>query len=465
MSFHVRVLRRVLLLGSALTLTGIHHDGASLPAGWRLSQLVPISLMSANIVSTMTNVATSPQHIQESLVGLCFGISTTTGFLILLWSLWRRKRLHLLLRQVARLEVFDGHLNKSSDTTFLNRQMALLLTVAIVIAVGLTVIFLTTNFDNPLIFMPLCVPEPLSDGVGLAVVYLALTFFAIVLQTELMMFTLLVAGMADAAALRLRLIQRALLSVCHRDATNRAVSPTGVRSGQVNATVGGAEMRHKTVIQDKISSVPVAAWAGSKAVDSDSVNLHGNDDSDVAPAVSQFRRQSERYRLVHQLVSDTADAFSAPLLWLHAAVAAILLLAGYIAAVKLTDRADVSTKTEIFYLVMVNWLICFAIVAVSGSRLIQQSEELRDVVTKQCWSARMSAARPCRAAGAAGADAHTAGSGRLGSIQRAEECAAVGAQLRAHLLCHHAADDSLKATNRSTLLVPYSTTIIYIYRE
>ena len=391
MPFHVRVLRRVLLLGSVLTLTGIHRDGASLPIGWRLSQLVPISLMSANFVSTMTSVAISP-HLQESLVGLCFGISTTTGFLMLLWSLWRRKRLHLLLRQVARLEAFDGHLNKPSDTTFLNRQMALLITVAIVIAVGLTVIFLTTNFDNQLIFMPVSVPEPLSDGVGLAVVFLALTFFAIVLQTELMMFALLVAGLADAAALQMQLIQRALLSVCHRDATNQAVNPTGIRSGQVNATAGGAEIQHKTDIQDKISSVPVAAWPGSETVDSDSVDLHGNDDSDVAPAVSQFRRQSERYRLVHQLVSDTADAFSAPLLWLHAAVAAILLLASYIVAVKLTDWADVSTKTEIFYLVIMDWLICFAIVAVSGSRLIQQSEELRDVVTKQCWSVRMSAA-------------------------------------------------------------------------
>ena len=387
MSFHVRVLRRVLLLGSVLTLTGIHREGASLPVGWRLSQLVPISLMAASFASLITNIAIL-QHVHDSLVGLCFGIGSAMGFLMLLWYIRRRERLHLLLRQVAELELLEGHLNKPGDTTFLNRQMALLLTISIFIAVGMTVMLSTANFDV-FLFMPLWVPESLSNGIGLAVVILIQLVVASVLEAGLMMFTLLVAGLADAAALQMLLIQRALLNVCRRDNTGETVNPIGIRSGQVNVTTGGAESQ--TVIQDKINHVPVVGWPDSNMLD-DSAEPHGNDDGDVAPAVVQFRRQSERYRLVHQLVSDTADAFSAPLLWLHAAVAAILLLAGYISAVKLTGRADVATKTELLYLVMMNWLTSLSVVAVSGSRLIQQSEELRDVVAKQCWSARMSSA-------------------------------------------------------------------------
>ena len=41
---------------------------------------------------------------------------------------------------------------------------------------------------------------------------------------------------------------------------------------------------------------------------------------------------------------------------------------------------------------MAYWFTCLSIVADAGSRLIQQSEELRDVVAKKCWSARMTAA-------------------------------------------------------------------------
>ena len=97
---------------------------------------------------------------------------------------------------------------------------------------------------------------------------------------------------------------------------------------------------------------------------------------------------------MYQLVSDTANIFSAPLLWLHAAVAAIILLAGYVAAVQVSGLADmpVSAHAETLCMVMGHWLCCLSTVAVAGSRLIQQSEELRDVVAKECWSARMSPA-------------------------------------------------------------------------
>ena len=389
MSFHVRVLRGVLLLGSVLTLTGIHHDGASLSSGWRLSQLVPISLTSVTLALNLTHVAMS-QHVQEALLGLGFGIGVAVGLLMLVWYIWRRKHLHQLVRQVARLERFEDQIFKSGDTAFLKGEMALILIISIVLTVSWAAVLSSLHFHNPII-VPIWVPEPLTDGIGLTAVFIAELAGVVVLQAELITLTLLVAGLTDAAALQLRLIQRALLGVCFREVTGEAASPTRNRSGQVNVATARAEEGHEAVIKNKINSTPVAAWPGGETVD-DLADLRLPHAGDDTAATSQLQRQSERYRLVYQLVSDTADVFSAPLLWLHAAVAATLLLAGYVVAVTLTGQAHVSINIESLCLVMVHWFACIAMVTGAGSHLIQQSEELRDVVAKKCWSARMSAA-------------------------------------------------------------------------
>ena len=130
MSFHVRVLRRVLLLGSVLTLTGIHRDGASLPIGWRLSQLLSISLTSVTFALNLTYVAMS-QHVQEALLGLCFTVGMVVGLLMLVWYVWRRQRLHKLVRQVARLLSFENQIFKAGDTAFLKGEMALIFIISI----------------------------------------------------------------------------------------------------------------------------------------------------------------------------------------------------------------------------------------------------------------------------------------------------------------------------------------------
>ena len=251
---------------------------------------------------------------------------------------------------------------------------------------------LTVPPHNSVFIVPIWVPQSLAKDIGFTFLVISQLIFAMVLQVELSTLTLLAAGLTDAAALQLRLIQRALLGVCFRDVTrDEAASPTRNRFGRVNVATARAETGHEAVIKFKINSVTVAAWPGGETVD-DSVDLRLTRACDDTAAVLELQRQSERYRLVHQLVSDTADALSAPLLWLHAAVAAILLLAGYISAVQLSGQTRVPINAETLFLVMAYWFVCNAMIADAGSRLIQQSEELRDVVAKKCWSARMSAA-------------------------------------------------------------------------
>ncbi|KAF0290172.1 hypothetical protein FJT64_011612 [Amphibalanus amphitrite] len=110
------------------------------------------------------------------------------------------------------------------------------------------------------------------------------------------------------------------------------------------------------------------------------------------PAV-RLQRLSERYRRVFLLVSETVSVFGAPLLGLHAAVAAILLLAGYVGAGHLSGRRGLSVDVAGLSLVMVYWFVCLLTVNVSGSGLLERSQELHSALAKQCWPAARGAAQ------------------------------------------------------------------------
>ena len=390
MPFHVRVLRRVLLLGSVLTLTGIHRDGASLPIGWRLSHLVSIPLNFVAFTLSLTNVAML-QQVHEALFSLSLSNAILLALLLLIWFIWSRQKCHHLLRQVQSLESGEDDLYRPGDTTPLYRQMALLATAIVALMTGGVVMRSIAELRCHHITVPMWLPEPLRSGAGFTLVFVLQGILAGMQTVELLTFILMVAGLVDAAALQLRLTQRALLSVCCPDASGETLNPTGVRSGQVDVTPARTEVGNETATQNKTKAERVAAWSDVETVD-DLVSLSSPGDSDGTSAVFELRRQSKRYRLVHQLVSDTANAFSTPLLWLHAAVA-VNLLAGYIAAVQLSGQVETTSyDSEVLCLAMVHWLAYLSIVADAGSRLIQQSEKLRDVVAKKCWSARMSAA-------------------------------------------------------------------------
>ena len=393
MSLHIRVLRRMLLLGSVLTLTGIHHDVASLPAAWRLSKLLPISLKCVTLTFTLIVVAIS-QHIQKALVGLCLGIGIALGLLLLTWFLWRRRDLHHLLRQVEQLERDVDQIWECGDTKPLKHMVITFFSVSAVIDAGFMLLLSFKGISYKTQPFPMWVPAPLRDGASMVAIFILQATLAMVLHTELMSLVLLLAALADAAALHLRLLQRAVLNICRPEATDSAGSSAWVNKGQVTVTPARAEEGQMSAYQGKTKSVQVAVWPGSDAMkDSAEANPRGTDTA----VMSDLAHQSERYRLVYQLVSDTADVFSAPLLWLHAAVAAILLLVGYVVAVQLSGHAGSSgapgppaANTVSLCLLMVHWFLCLSTVAVAGSRLMQQSEQLRDVVSKDCWSRRMS---------------------------------------------------------------------------
>ena len=273
------------------------------------------------------------EQVQEALVNLSVAIGISGSLLLLFWCSWCRRKLHLLLHQMAHLESREHHLYRRRDKAPLYRQMALLFTFSTVFLTSFVAMLSSGEFRYPYLLFPMWVPEPLRFRAGFIVVFVVQAVFTVMQQAVYLMFTLLVAGLADGAALQLRLVQRALLGACRWDTTDQTANPTR------------ADIEQVTVIQVRATPVRMAELSGGEIVD-DSADLRPKDDSDDMAAVLQLRRQSERYRLVYRLVSDAADAFSVPLLWLHAAVAAILLLVGYVAAMQLSGQVEVPTNTE-----------------------------------------------------------------------------------------------------------------------
>ena len=391
MPFHVRVLRRVLLLGSVVTLTGIHHDGASLHIGWRLSQLVLVFVALVGLVSTLVDVVML-QQVHEALVSVSVGIDIFLCLLVLFWFLCRRRSLHLLLRQTECLEIGGDDLYRPGDTTPLYCQIALPFVALMLLLAGVVAMRSSAEFRYPHLAFRMWLPAPLRCGAGFVLVFVLQVMFAVMLVVEVTMFTTLVAGLADAAALQLCAVLRAVLNICLEDVSDPTITTILNKSAQVSVTPASVELGDETIVQDGINSERVTAWPGAETVDDSSIALHRTEDVNRSSAELVLRRQSERYRLVHRLVSGMTDAFSAPLLWLHAAVATILLLTGYVAALQLSGQVEASKNAAALCMTMVYWLVHLSSVAVAGSRLIRQSEQLRDVVAKQCWSARMSAA-------------------------------------------------------------------------
>ena len=94
---HGRVLRRVLLTCSVLTLTGVHKPEDHLPVGWRVSQLLPISALSLMSLGTLALVWQSLGNIHQVLFYLTLSLSWMFNLLMLIWWCVHRKALHRLL--------------------------------------------------------------------------------------------------------------------------------------------------------------------------------------------------------------------------------------------------------------------------------------------------------------------------------------------------------------------------------
>ena len=361
---HARLLRRVLLVCSVMTLTGVHEPGERLAAGWRLSRLLSLTLLSLNSLSSLSAVWLNAADVQQALYQLMLFITALFSLVLLTWWCSHRRAMHRLLRLQAALE--RGRTPRRGDNAALLRQSIILAVLCLGVVTSITTAFVAAGrFEHPNYVMPTYVPVAMRTSAWYPVVIGAQITAGTIGTFCLLGFSLMLPGLVDAVALQLSYILRDLHHCFPDSQSDWPMAADAVaKAGQVAAW-----------------TVSVSAAGGGEgalpaAEDPEEEEGSAAAGPDTAP---QLRRLSDRYRQVFRLTSYVTDTFSTAVLSLYSATTAVLLLGGYVLVVTTTG------ESISLYLYMMISLLCMCGISVSGSRLIQQSTQLHDVITKELW--------------------------------------------------------------------------------
>ena len=202
-----RLLRVTLLLGSVMTLTGIHREEPSLPVAWWLVRAVPLSILSIAVALSLKNVIMMQEAVEASLA-ICLGVGMVLFLMILLWFLWRRRPLHALLQQVARLECHNTHLCKHSNTSALRCMMLLFLAELVMLTAAWVTLLSLGSIQPADVLFPFWIASSLLGGAGFTLLLVFQALLMLLTQAEMVLFAFLVAGLAETASMQLRLVRR-----------------------------------------------------------------------------------------------------------------------------------------------------------------------------------------------------------------------------------------------------------------
>ena len=356
-----------------MTLTGIHEPGEQLPAGWRVSRLLPLSVLSLMSLSTVTAVAHSltTTSIPMALYNLTLAITTLFCMALLVWWCTRRHAVHRLMRLQSTLELGQTP-RKGDNSAFLRQGTALTVLCFGIVATTVAAFVNDGRFEHPYYMLPLYVPEALQTPAWYPAVLSVQFASQGICTTCLVSFGLILPGLVDAVALQLSRILRELRDLFPDTDDDQPSAPNAaVKLQQVAAwteTVSAAG--------DLEKKKPAAAAAA--------------DGPDVA---LQLRRLSDRYREVFRLSSNIADTFSPAVLSLFTVTTAVLLVGGYVLVAMMDGRLQAVADSGLsYYLFIVVYMLCMCGISVTGSRLIQQSTQLHDVISKELWPRQMTPA-------------------------------------------------------------------------
>ena len=375
---HAGYLRLLMLICSIMTMTGVHKPDDHLSVGWRVCQLLSLSGMSLLLLSILAEVWVSFSYgFQYTLHCLSWSLGALLFLVLLFWCCRHRRALHRMVQLLANLE--GEHKPRWRDILNLRLLSALL---AVMISSGLAILVSSslTYFRHYITPIPMYIPVTMETSDW----YPVLCTFQIVLLVIgfvcIYELTLILTGLVDGAALELRRILHALRN-CFPDteddppATGAGVKTTKVAAsaGAVPATSGGHSGCGEGVLpaEDDVEESAVSA---------------------PGPDVSlQLSRLSDRYRLVFRLTSDVAKTFSVAVLSLYAITTAILLIGGY-CVVKTTTLGYPVQWLVAWYFFMALLFICLCGISISGSSLIQQSNQIHEVIDKDLCPRPMSPA-------------------------------------------------------------------------
>ena len=198
---HGRLLRRVLLLSSALTLGGLHVTGDRLPAGWRAARLVPLLLVVVAVVANIVAILLS-DSAAYMLFSVLFAFIMWHMLLVFVHLQRHRQQVHELLRRVEAMEEATALCRKSGDHMGVKLKGAAIPVLTTVTAmVWSSSFFVNGSWWHPNYLFPMWVPAELQTPVWFWVLIAAQMVVVLESFTLQVVFDLLLVGLMDAIAL------------------------------------------------------------------------------------------------------------------------------------------------------------------------------------------------------------------------------------------------------------------------
>ena len=428
---HSRLLRRVLLLSSLLTLGGLHVSDRTSPCSWRVARLVPLTFCLAGLLFNAAFVVTSDSS-QTALSSMAYGIVAFHALLVLLQLLRRRRQLHDILRKAAALEKATAFCRLRGDFTSFQWKVGIL-TALTTIAYPMWITSLLTDGElkPPNYLFPVLLPKAVQGpawywtivGLQLAAAMMSFTLQGV--------FDLLMIGLADTvtvAQIRLARYAKRLFENGDRrsakgpfkdgqeavwiedesvtDISNDKPGGQGVvaRGAHLSALIQayrvGVQDGHRPPT-DTNNGTKSLGKRGPVTTSGDAPDDLENETNEYASdELSAFHRcptltkpsgdldeglhqLADAYRAVHALSTESAELCSLLTLAQHASVTLILLVGVYVTIAQRSTFSGIRFSSFVVFLLMS--ALRLAAVSSAGSRLITSGEQLSTTLVGASW--------------------------------------------------------------------------------
>ena len=412
---HAHVMRSALLVGSLLTLSGLHLDRQRVPSGWRIVRLLPLSLCAFSIVGIAGYVLSVSGSAKDLLYSLTSSATIAHSMLVMAHLLRHRRQLHRLLRDVAALENSTSGCRRARDHAFIQRRSVVLVLVsAFALFCWVAGFFATQQLKHPNYLLDWTVPTALHSKPWYYVSLAIQLAFGIIPITMQIVFDVVLQGFIDALSLfQLRLVRYIDAAFSQTCAVGRSSPDQHHQSIEDTETVFASDA---WMSPDQVKQRPhkdSSGNVGAEGHSSDLINFRGASAPTVitvrpakvcpAPYPSPaellevtvsldllLRRVTEVYKSVRHLACEANAFCSLPILSLHACVTATLLLGSYVSNLMYCLEDNISTEIYGFATFTLMAVFRLMLVSASGSGLMQRGQQLHQTLTFAHWPEDMS---------------------------------------------------------------------------
>ena len=411
---HARLLRRVLLLVSVMTLSGVHVQRGQLPGSWRAARLVPTTLCSISAIAKAVHIAKVTSNGYQLMYSLTIDATYVQGFLSIIFLVWYRRRLHGVLRHVTALNEATATCRRPGDNKNVLRQSVFLFSTMTCALINWTIaFFIMAELEHPHYFSNWQPPVALQHSPWYSLVNAFQIAVGIIAIINIIAFDILMGGLIDALAVlqdRLCVFCERYLSSSNEDGVcvprqlHESVDEVRVIfTNRISPETEGSSVPNQQGIHVKAGE-NLRPWTTKQETTAGRSSDPGATLSDITQSVPKpnkgghplrdlefhLQQMIDTYASVRRLGSDAASVCSLPTLSLHACVTVGLLLGSYVSI--LMYHTDVATRGEMIGFAVFHAVTTLRLMIVScaGSRLIQKGKQLHQTLAAVRWQAPVS---------------------------------------------------------------------------